>query len=606
MNVGFIGFGNFGKKLHEKFNAHSNVKFICQKKDDFLPLINQVDWLVVATPNETHYSIVKKCLENNKNVFCEKPLCLTYQETKKLIDLARQKNVLIYIDDVFLFRDEYQQLKNCVLNNKIFQIKFNWQKFGSFKDTILNNLTYHDLYLLADLFGKQPLNNIIIKKKSINQLFFQLNYGKIKTSFYYDRNFQGYNKSIELIYKDGLSKKIDFSFHKNDALDKMVKEIAFNKVNFYKNNQLAFNTNKLMAQIDKQLKPNIAIVGAGIFGASCAWTLAKNGYRVDLYEKNYDILQAASSINQYRLHRGYHYPRSKDTAASSLLGEKSFQQEYQSAILTKNDHYYCLAKDNSKTSADQFIKFMDNLGLEYQLTKLDIIKNENVQLTIKVNESLYDPKELKKICWQKIKKYKVNIFLNTQVNYDQLKKYNYVIIAAYASINNLLNQHRKQQKDYQFELCEKPLLKLPQPYKNKSIVILDGPFTCIDPFGDTNNFVMGNVIHAIHQTNVSKHPKIPDKFKNLINKGIIKNPPVTNIDKFIKSAEKFFINIEKARHIGSMFTYRTVLANHDHDDARPSFVEQLDKRTFVIFSGKVGTCIDVANEILSKLEKNNV
>ena len=84
----------------------------------------------------------------------------------------------------------------------------------------------------------------------------------------------------------------------------------------------------------------------------------------------------------------------------------------------------------------------------------------------------------------------------------------------------------------------------------------------------------------------------------MLNKGIVKNPSITNIDKFIESAKKFFIDIDKAEHIGSMFTFRTVLPNKEEDDARPTLVEKVDDKTFTIFSGKIGTCVSAANELL--------
>ena len=71
--------------------------------------------------------------------------------------------------------------------------------------------------------------------------------------------------------------------------------------------------------LEKQKK--IAVVGGGIFGCTTAWKLAEIGYNVTLYEQNDDIITQASYVNQYRLHRGYHYPRSKETAEQSQWGE---------------------------------------------------------------------------------------------------------------------------------------------------------------------------------------------------------------------------------------------------------------------------------------------
>ena len=69
----------------------------------------------------------------------------------------------------------------------------------------------------------------------------------------------------------------------------------------------------------------IAVVGGGIFGVTAALTLSKN-FDVTLFEKSNEILKAASGSNQYRVHRGYHYPRSKDTVLGIKKSENSFKK----------------------------------------------------------------------------------------------------------------------------------------------------------------------------------------------------------------------------------------------------------------------------------------
>ena len=205
---------------------------------------------------------------------------------------------------------------------------------------------------------------------------------------------------------------------------------------------------------------------------------------------------------------------------------------------------------------------------------------------------LFDPYKLKSLVWEKLKQFSVNVNLNTK--FDK-KNYDHVINATYSNLNEVIPEEK--QKNYQFELCEKPVLKLPISYKNKSVVIMDGPFMCIDPLGDTNYHVMGNVVHAIHSRNIGKYPVFEEKFNELLNKGIIKNPKITNINKFINSAKKFFKGIDKAKHIGSMYTIRTVLPNKEQDDARPTLVENIYGNIFNLFSGKIGTCVNAGNEI---------
>ena len=90
-----------------------------------------------------------------------------------------------------------------------------------------------------------------------------------------------------------------------------------------------------------------------------------------------------------------------------------------------------------------------------------------------------------------------------------------------------------------------------------------------------------------------------------MNNGIIKNPPITKYEKFIDSASEYFVGIEKSVHIGSMFTIRTVLPFRDHDDARPTIVEQVDDNIVTIFSGKIPTCIDSAQQVLNIANTNS-
>ena len=344
----------------------------------------------------------------------------------------------------------------------------------------------------------------------------------------------------------------------------------------------------------------IAVIGGGIFGVTVAWILAKNKYSVDLYEKENDILMAASGINQYRIHRGYHYPRSKETALLSIEGEKSFRKEYPEALMgDKISHYYSIAKKGSFVTVEHCLRFWDDSNLKYEKADIRFINKDKVALTVKVDEDIFDPDMLRKICWQKLKQYGVNVLLNVKAAENDLRDYDFVVIATYSQINSLLHNLPESQKDYQFELCEKPVLKLPGSFQGKSIVIIDGPFTCIAPLGSTGLFVMGHVVHAIHHTNIGKLPEVPAKFKNMLNKGIIKNPQTTNIKKFIEAASEFFPEIKNAEHIGSMFTIRTVPPFREYDDARPTLVERINERTVVIFSGKIGTCVDASEQVLS-------
>lgn len=53
------------------------------------------DIVFVSVLNLQHYEITKLMLENGKHVLCEKPMGMTYKQTKSLVDLAREKKVFL-------------------------------------------------------------------------------------------------------------------------------------------------------------------------------------------------------------------------------------------------------------------------------------------------------------------------------------------------------------------------------------------------------------------------------------------------------------------------------------------------------------------------------
>ena len=56
-----------------------------------------VDLVDIATPNAFHYEVAKAALENGKNVYCEKPLSISAEDSKELAELAAQKGVVNYV-----------------------------------------------------------------------------------------------------------------------------------------------------------------------------------------------------------------------------------------------------------------------------------------------------------------------------------------------------------------------------------------------------------------------------------------------------------------------------------------------------------------------------
>jgi len=350
----------------------------------------------------------------------------------------------------------------------------------------------------------------------------------------------------------------------------------------------------------------IAIVGGGIFGTTIAWNLAKYKLHVDVYESNRDILCGASAINQYRIHQGYHYPRSDDTAQSTRYSAPSFLATYPEANISHYDHFYCIASEHSLTNAEEYLEFLRRNELDYEeITPPSMVKPNKVELCVKVRENLFDPDVLRELIRERLNKYGVKV-IHQHATRALMDNYDLVILATYSRNNEFLSGDTEHQQQGQFEVCEKPIVRLPDIYSGVSLVMMDGPFMCFDPLGETDQFVLGNVVHAIHHTNVGELAEIPQELEPFINQGHIGNPPVTRIGRFIESAAEFFVDFGKAEHIASMYTVRTVLPNHEDDDARPTLVRRIHDNLISVFSGKIDTCQITAEEVLNIIEHKSV
>ena len=98
-------------------------------------------------------------------------------------------------------------------------------------------------------------------------------------------------------------------------------------------------------------------------------------------------------------------------------------------------------------------------------------------------------------------------------------------------------------------------------------------------------------MNTVHERYVGKMPKFDSKFLPLLDKGIIKNPTITNKELFLKSASNFFPSVSKAKYVGSSFTIKTVLPNVDSSDERPTIIEKINEKIITVFSGKNYGCI---------------
>jgi len=348
----------------------------------------------------------------------------------------------------------------------------------------------------------------------------------------------------------------------------------------------------------------IAVVGAGFFGITAALKLSKAGHRVTLFDSKDDILSSASRTNQLRLHRGYHYPRSEETVKSLLYSLPKFLEVYGEAAIDSYDHHYAISSKNSFLNGEQYISFLEKFGLEYEIVetksrannKQCVVNPDQIDVLVKAKESLLDYHKIYDLCRNMLLESNVTLKLNCEFNSEEIQNYDKLINCTYSSINKLTPWEKK--REYQFEVCEKICVEPSESLSGVSLVVMDGPFMCIDPYGNTGKSLLGNVVHAIHSTNIGHNPIVPNNILPYLNQGILSSKEISNFDKFIESGSAYIPDLSHCNYVGSMFTVRAVLPYKDASDERPTIVTEMDRKTINVFSGKIDTCVTAADQIL--------
>ena len=119
---------------------------------DYREVIDLIDAAVVATPTSEHYSIAKDLIMHGKAVLVEKPITETVEQGEKLVQFAKDKNVILQVGHLERFNPAVEELEKIVTEPKFIEV----QRLGSFSarsldiDVILD-LMIHDLDIILAL-----------------------------------------------------------------------------------------------------------------------------------------------------------------------------------------------------------------------------------------------------------------------------------------------------------------------------------------------------------------------------------------------------------------------------------------------------------------------
>lgn len=82
-----------------------------------------IDFVVVVTPNVSHYPACKAFLEAGINVSCDKPLCLTVEQAEELAKLADEKGVLFMVTYTYMGHVTAKHIKRFIAEGKLGKVR---------------------------------------------------------------------------------------------------------------------------------------------------------------------------------------------------------------------------------------------------------------------------------------------------------------------------------------------------------------------------------------------------------------------------------------------------------------------------------------------------
>ena len=142
VRYGVVGTGYFGAELARAMRDNDGAKIVavfdpengetiadelkCEAVDNLDSLVTRddIDCVIVATPNYLHKEPVIKAAQNHKNVFCEKPIALNYQDCVDMVNACKEAGVIFMAGHIMNFFNGVHHAKELINEGAIGDILF--------------------------------------------------------------------------------------------------------------------------------------------------------------------------------------------------------------------------------------------------------------------------------------------------------------------------------------------------------------------------------------------------------------------------------------------------------------------------------------------------
>ena len=178
--IGCIGSGYWGRNIVRNFSELGALAWVCDADPSTRSAISQrypgvrctgsadelladpsLAGVAIATPAETHASLVRRALEAGKDVLVEKPLCLDTAEGEELVALAERRGRVLMVGHLLWYHPAVLKLRDMVAAGELGRIQYvysNRLNLGRIRreENILWSFAPHDVSVILGLLGEMP------------------------------------------------------------------------------------------------------------------------------------------------------------------------------------------------------------------------------------------------------------------------------------------------------------------------------------------------------------------------------------------------------------------------------------------------------------------
>ena len=178
--IAVVGTGYWGSNLVRNYYNLNALKSICDTNPDSIHRFTskysdiegvtslgevlgdpQIKGVAIATPAISHYSIAFEALQAGKDVYIEKPLCLSVDEGQKLIALAEKKKLILMTGHLLWYHPAVLKLHEMVVHGELGRIRYiysNRLNLGKLRreENVLWSFAPHDISLILGILDELP------------------------------------------------------------------------------------------------------------------------------------------------------------------------------------------------------------------------------------------------------------------------------------------------------------------------------------------------------------------------------------------------------------------------------------------------------------------